>query len=87
MDDRQKLYKNIQIYGFALGETMLFLDTHPDDQKALAFFKMYQKLKDESVLEYTKKYGPITAENGMYDTRWTWVDGPWPWENQFEVMA
>lgn len=87
MGDREMMYRKVQMYGFAMAEAMLFLDTHPDDQKALAYFKMHQKLSDEAVKEYSKKYGPMTAETGMYDTRWTWVDGPWPWEIQSEVKT
>jgi spore coat protein JB len=47
---------------------------------------MQKKYHDEAVMEYTKKYGPLTAQNCMYENRWTWVDGPWPWEYQSEVM-
>lgn len=86
MNDRHKMLKKVQMYEFALVEANLFLDTHPTDQKALEYFKMQKKYHDEAVMEYTKKYGPLTAQNCMYENRWTWVDGPWPWEYQSEVM-
>ena len=87
MDERQMLLRKIQVNGFAMGEALLFLDTHPDDQMALDYFKMRQKQQQNYMMEYTKKYGPLTAETGMYENRWTWVDGPWPWEYQMEAMT
>lgn len=80
MSERQKLLWMIKVYGFALLETNLFLDTHPDDEKAIAFFNSTNQKKTEAVTAYTKKYGPITAQGAVYDKRFTWVDDPWPWE-------
>lgn len=80
MNDRQRMMWEIQIYGFALVETNLFLDTHPDDAKAIAFFNETKAKRDAAVAEYEKNYGPITACGMTYQKRFTWVDDPWPWE-------
>jgi spore coat protein JB len=87
MDDRLNMLKKVQKYEFTLVEANLFLDTHPNDQQALEYFKMQRKHHEEAVMEYTKKYGPLTAANGIYENKWTWVDGPWPWEYQMEAMT
>ena len=35
----------------------------------------------ETLLEIVNKtYGPMTIEHVHDNNRWTWVDGPWPWE-------
>ena len=55
---------------FLLWELHLYLDTHPDDAEAIAAYR--QLLPDDD---------PETAagaESG--ETRFHWVDGPWPWE-------
>ena len=41
-NSRQLLMREIQIYSFALKDIQLYLDTHPNCMKALAFFKKYK---------------------------------------------
>ncbi len=85
MDDKMMLLKRIQVCDFVLFETHLFLDTHPTDKEALAYYSKYQALRERAMDEYVKKYGPITA--GQYDggPTWRWVENPWPWERTSEV--
>ena len=79
-NDRKNLLRRLQICDFTLVECNLYLDTHPDDQNALAYFQKYRKMRDETKAEYVRKYGPIRAEDVTSDTTWTWIDSPWPWE-------
>ena len=81
MNEREMLLKRVQVCDFALNDAALFLDTHPDDQAALAYYKKYLALRGEAVEAFTGKFGPLTK--GDYDggARWQWVDGPWPWQN------
>ena len=39
-----------------------------------------KKLYHEASEEYTQYYGPLQTSNVIADDRWTWVEGPWPWE-------
>ena len=49
------------------------------DEKTIAELK---KLTDE----YQNTVGPLTAM-GVTDTeKWTWVDGPWPWQTAGDFM-
>jgi len=81
LSDREKLLMVVQAYEFALVEIGLFLDTHPNDATALAYFKHYRELKHKAVSDYTKKYGPITIDHMDNDlSAWKWIDNPWPWE-------
>lgn len=82
MNEREVLLKRVQVCDFALNDAALFLDTHPDDKDALAFYKKYNDMRKQAVADYTSKYGPLQKTDLMSDTRWTWVDGPWPWQNQ-----
>ena len=80
MTERQHLMKKLMAERFATIETAIFLDTHPQDKKALKAFKEYsentRKLKDE----YENKFGALTAENAATDNSWTWICDPWPWD-------
>ena len=86
MSNRQALMRQIQIYEFALVELNLFLDSHPDNQNALAYLKKIKPMHDEAVKEYTQNYGPLMAASGNYDNYFTWIEEPWPWEYQANDM-
>ena len=66
--------------GFALVETMLYLDTHPDDAAAIEY---YAEIKDKYVQfmkKYSDYYGPLSMEYMVNDNYWMWVATPMPWE-------
>ena len=78
---RKELMDKINQYSFAMNETNLFLDTHPFDQEALAYFQKHRELRVEAVKEYAKYYAPLCIDYAVCDkTPWSWVNEPWPWE-------
>lgn len=76
--NREEMAKKLKCYRFAIIELGLYLDTHPDDEKAICLHREYaNKFK---VLEdkYQKVYGPLSI---MYPcNKWRWLEEPWPWE-------
>lgn len=68
------------MYDFYLYDLHLYLDTHPDCQKALAEFDKYSKLSEVATKAYNKKYGPINPSQIDTSDGFSWVNGPWPWE-------
>lgn len=66
---------------FALHELVLYLDTHPDNRKALSLYKTYKKKYDEMYAMYELNHAPMTAFGVKHD-RWTWTEGAWPWQNE-----
>ena len=81
LSEREKALMVVQAYEFALFEVGLFLDTHPTDRTALAYFKQYMELKNKAVADFTKIYGPLMMDNADTDmTTWRWIENPWPWE-------
>jgi spore coat protein JB len=80
MNDRMLLLKKLQASDFALVELGLYLDTHPDDKAALAYFAKFLAVKKQLHEEFTKKYGPIRIEDYDGSPYWKWIDNPWPWE-------
>ncbi len=82
---RNQLLRQIQEYDFAVNELTLYLDSHPTDTKAIEKHAAWAKDLDLLKLAYTKEFGPLTACDGSKHGSWSWVNGPWPWENTCEV--
>ena len=84
MTEREVLLRRVQICDFALNDAALYLDTHPEDADALAFYKKYLDMRTGLVSDFESRFGPLTK--GAYDggPRWKWVDGPWPWQMEEE---
>jgi len=81
MNDRERMMRNVQMYHLALEDTILFLDSHPEDRDALSYFGEVREKNNEAMSAFESKYGPLTSDRAPAADRWTWVDGPWPWEN------
>lgn len=82
MNEREALLKRVQVCDFALNDAALFLDTHPEDRDALAFYQKYKEMRKKAVEEFTSRYGPIARADYEGGPRWEWVDDPWPWHNE-----
>ena len=75
---RKEMLKKIKCLRFAVIELALYLDTHPDDTKALCLHNKYSKELKEICDKYQKVYGPLTIEYPC--NKWRWLEEPWPWE-------
>ena len=75
---RKEMLKKIKCLKFAVIELALYLDTHPDDTKALCLHNKYSKELKEMCDKYQKVYGPLTIEYPC--NKWRWLEEPWPWE-------
>jgi len=78
METRAEMLKKIKCLRFAVIELGLYLDTHPDDKKALCLHRKYAKELKELSDKYQKVYGPLTIEYPC--NKWRWLEEPWPWE-------
>ena len=79
---REQLMDTINEVSFAVDDIKLYLDTHPDDKKALEFFKEKVMIRNEALKEYAAQYGPLTIDTAeeTCSRQWDWVMQPWPWE-------
>ncbi len=77
-DARREMLQEIRCLDFAINELALYLDTHPDDQKALCLHRKYCKEVKESKDKYQKVFGPLTINYPC--NKWRWLEEPWPWE-------
>ena len=78
--EQQRLFMLINQASFAMDDTRLFLDTHPGDQDAMAYFEKMKGIREEALEQYTNIYGPINSYDVNASNCWTWNEGPWPWE-------
>ena len=75
---RLEMIDQIKALDFAIIELGLYLDTHPEDQRALCMHKEYTKQVNDLKDKYQKMYGPLTI---FYPcNKWRWIENPWPWE-------
>jgi len=84
MPEQAQLLTQIMALEFTAVDLNLYLDTHPDDQRALMDYNSAAQelamLKDQ----YQRRYGPLT-NYGYAPSQypWAWVNDPWPWEVSF----
>ena len=64
-ESREKLLRKIMEYKFYINDLTLYLDTHPNDRKALGLHNEYVQKLDEVTKEFEKMYGPLTIETVM----------------------
>ncbi|WP_067619769.1 spore coat protein CotJB [Alicyclobacillus acidiphilus] len=74
--------QELQAVDFVLCELTLYLDTHPDDQQALAQFGQYQKRKHNLMAQFESAFGPLHefGVSPISGNTWTWSQTPWPWQ-------
>ena len=78
--NKDELMNKIHALTFALTEAQLFLDTHPECRNALDYYRRLVDEADAAMTEYNNRFGPLVPEATAAD-RWTWIDGPWPWQH------
>lgn len=77
-ETREEMLKKIKCYNFAIIELALYLDTHPDDERAICLHNSYSKTLKDLKDKYQKVYGPLSI---FYPcNKWRWLEEPWPWE-------
>lgn len=84
MDQRRRELLRIMELEFAAIDLNLFLDTHPDEQSALADYNAVAQELMRAKMAFESRYGPImNYGHGMSEGTWRWVEEPWPWEITF----
>lgn len=80
--DGKKLRAIIDKASFAMDDTRLFLDTHPDCREAMAYFRKMEKIRNEAIKEYEIHCGQILSYSAdkQEDGDWNWNKGPLPWD-------
>ena len=77
-ETRRKMIKKIRCLDFAIVELAEYLDTHPDDKKAIKLHNEYANALHDLKENYQKVYGPLDIKFPC--NKWRWLEEPWPWE-------
>ena len=83
MENNRSLMRKIQELSFAKLECELYLDAHPDNKAAIAYYRDTLSQLDELMTKYQNEVGPIFQE-GIVGDEWLWVKKPWPWQSDEE---
>lgn len=74
------LLEQIRALSFVKVELELYLDTHPECAQALDYYTQTVNALDALIEEYNNTNGPLFASGSAGADSWTWVKGPWPWQ-------
>ena len=81
--NQKQLLQWLNEVSFAVTEMALYLDTHPDDTDAHAYFKHFSEERNKAMALYSANYAPLTLDL-MPDAdpcdQWSWASEPGPWE-------
>lgn len=85
MDTAQvSMLKKIMEIEFTCIDLNLYLDTHPNDQKALQDYNYYSEQLRTLKHQYEQCYSPLMPFGySPSQYLWKWVDDPWPWEIEY----
>lgn len=79
---KYELLRRIQELEFVGVDLTLYLDTHPDDSRALEHYNRAAREAEALRRQYEQLYGPLLSYGLQPNTSntWRWIDDPWPWE-------
>jgi spore coat protein JB len=65
-----------------LEDLQMYLNTHPNDARALDQFNRISMELSELKKCYEQKHGPLLGFGFGTNTgrTWRWIEQPWPWE-------
>ena len=78
--NRKQMLEWVQMLCFCVTDMQLYLDTHPDDKEAFAYFKEAVEMYEKAKRKFEEQYGPLTATASAKCEQYAWADMPLPWE-------
>ena len=79
-ETRSAMLKKVMEADFAAYDLQLYLDTHPEDGKALAMYTDVVRRARDAREAFEAAYGPLSPESAAGKKEWTWIKSPWPWD-------
>ena len=78
--NRRQMLEWVMMLGFCALDMMLYLDTHPCDKEAIAYYRQCVDMYTQAREKFESSFGPLQARNSMDEETWAWADMPLPWE-------
>ena len=82
--EMEQMLKDISILDFTLVDFTEYLDTHPFDKQAIAYFNHYNKIRMDLTRQFSEKYYPLQTSFSSGTTEWSWGLAPLPWKSSYE---
>lgn len=79
--NKGQLLNYLNHVSFSMYDTVLFLDTHPTDREAIAYFNEMKQARKIALKIYQQKFAPLLLDGVDTNCEWTWGMEPLPWEN------
>lgn len=81
---QMQLLNHVNEVSFAVDDILLYLDTHPQDQNALAYAREKIQMRKSALESYARRFGPLTIDCAaeLNSNCWLWISQPWPWETK-----
>ena len=73
-----QLMKAIMEADFFAMDLKLYLDTHPDDERAIGMFREAVKQYNACKAAFEESFYPITSNSAGKDGEWDWLCGKFP---------
>ena len=80
MTSKEQLLREITALDFYITDLHLFLDTHPNETKAIETYNRCIMKIRELRMEYNRLYGMLLSNLCTSCEPWQWIDSPWPWQ-------
>jgi spore coat protein JB len=84
--NRDEMLKALSAMDFYAVDMALYLDTHPDDNEALARYNAIVREANTLRQSYEQQFGPMYSYRSTSAAPWQWINDPWPWHAQFNFM-
>jgi spore coat protein JB len=82
--ERTQLLLQIMALQFTAVDLNLYLDTHPEDRRALMDYNATVQELSQLKEQYSRRFGPLMNFGSCPSQYpWAWVNDPWPWEVTF----
>ena len=80
--ERHDMLMKLCEHDFTAIDLQLYLDTHPDDKKAIEHYNTAVNSANKARAEYEKAFGPLASfVTPSRPDMFTYIDEPWPWQS------
>ena len=79
--NKDEMLKSLMALDFMAVDLGLYLDTHHEDEEAIAEYVRIIKSADAVRCQYEAQYGPLCSFRSYAGGQWKWIDNPWPWNS------